>query len=1066
MDPIIAFGVAVNVLTIVDLAVKVIFALKDGGIQDGTEKLRYASDLQTLSRNLSSNKSSLGSSPEEKSLQDCAKNVIEISETLQKELNFQNGNSSKLKTFFYSLKNTVSTKIPNLEKQLERVERELNTRLLVTLRQQILKIDYDLIQQSDQYKTLDTSNQRLFTKFCQSNDSLMLLIRAESEETRTLVTDQFDSLKKAEEQKQITNRRKKIKQSLIKSNPFIRKVQITEMHVGTCSWILNIYPVDSGKKELYSTFPDWLHRGSGVFWIQGKPGAGKSTLMKYIHQSEKVQEELRSWAEPKELLCLEFFFWLADVAGMQNSLKGFLCYTLYQLLKEKWTLDESYLQDHHSFEKRGPENWDSAELKVLILDAVKKISVHKRIFFLIDGLDECAEADFQSVFAMVEELGLNTDIKFCVSSRPEHKINVRLEGKATAMLKVEDYTRQDIRKFVTERLQFYENLDGWLRLVDKVVYSSDGIFLWAILVSEDIRKGVENGDPVSQLYDRVKTLPKDITKLYKEMLDRIGPDFERYKSEAALYLSTFLDLKHGMWANFTLAARLGEFTSCYEKFQNIKSSSATIDEKKTLLDKLEARINTVTAGLLLVVPNPRYHGTPPPETSNNYQETWNREVTFVHRTAKDYMEEYGQDILGCCQFSKVKRLANIFDAYMGLSHSGFRYIFSPVDIDHYIYILSIIEGDIEEKVDFLVHLEESMSSDLFAINGQRNDYWVNDYWAEYDGRTTAASFRAFRYSNDPMPLDLNGIILTSRIVEHGLLEAKLARFQGLQATGIQYLSRDYKNWLLLYATERPNINKVWIRKLLENGADPNAIMYYNLRNKVKTTPWLNFLVRLIQIRLFPLGGQRLPLAQIAKVGLEDIINLFIDKAANLNDKAIILAHQNRSKKQSPSYIYVDQGLGYLKPCSNPRSFKKLSYIVEVNGRYLLESFCRRNADFACDSLLRRPELQLTEAYRRILFINWNVVIRYSLTYEDKNERYPTPVVHVTSADSERLLKNFEIQFLLPPEEPQAQKAADQAEEELKDLWDTADQANPFTYLESAGYYKEKPDPPVLQERLT
>jgi ABC-type multidrug transport system fused ATPase/permease subunit len=38
----------------------------------------------------------------------------------------------------------------------------------------------------------------------------------------------------------------------------------------------------------------WLRTGSGVFWVSGKPGSGKSTFMKYLADNEETQTALTS----------------------------------------------------------------------------------------------------------------------------------------------------------------------------------------------------------------------------------------------------------------------------------------------------------------------------------------------------------------------------------------------------------------------------------------------------------------------------------------------------------------------------------------------------------------------------------------------------------------------------------------------------------------------------------------------------------------------------------------------------------------------------------------------------
>ena len=50
-------------------------------------------------------------------------------------------------------------------------------------------------------------------------------------------------------------------------------------------------------REQTGSFVRWLSSGTGVFHIAGKPGSGKSTLMKYLTSHTRVREELQKWAD-------------------------------------------------------------------------------------------------------------------------------------------------------------------------------------------------------------------------------------------------------------------------------------------------------------------------------------------------------------------------------------------------------------------------------------------------------------------------------------------------------------------------------------------------------------------------------------------------------------------------------------------------------------------------------------------------------------------------------------------------------------------------------------------------
>lgn len=43
----------------------------------------------------------------------------------------------------------------------------------------------------------------------------------------------------------------------------------------------------------------WLESGSGVYWVCGKAGSGKSTLMKHIFFHRDVPKLLQRWLNPE-----------------------------------------------------------------------------------------------------------------------------------------------------------------------------------------------------------------------------------------------------------------------------------------------------------------------------------------------------------------------------------------------------------------------------------------------------------------------------------------------------------------------------------------------------------------------------------------------------------------------------------------------------------------------------------------------------------------------------------------------------------------------------------------------
>lgn len=111
------------------------------------------------------------------------------------------------------------------------------------------------------------------------------------------------------------------------SRPY-RHENIPVAHASTFEWIFpghgsHMVQNDQESLEEHSRLVTWLKSGSGTFWVFGKAGAGKSTLMKFIASHHETRIALKEWAGPKKVVMATHYFWSTGTA-MQKSLKGIL----------------------------------------------------------------------------------------------------------------------------------------------------------------------------------------------------------------------------------------------------------------------------------------------------------------------------------------------------------------------------------------------------------------------------------------------------------------------------------------------------------------------------------------------------------------------------------------------------------------------------------------------------------------------------------------------------------------------------------------------------------------------
>ncbi|VUC32091.1 unnamed protein product [Clonostachys rosea] len=81
----------------------------------------------------------------------------------------------------------------------------------------------------------------------------------------------------------------------------------------------------------------WLQNGTGLFWVSGKPGCGKSTFMKYIFNDERTAELLHRWKSGSQLMTVSFFFHHRGT-NLQKSFEGLLRSLVSQILEKKPSL--------------------------------------------------------------------------------------------------------------------------------------------------------------------------------------------------------------------------------------------------------------------------------------------------------------------------------------------------------------------------------------------------------------------------------------------------------------------------------------------------------------------------------------------------------------------------------------------------------------------------------------------------------------------------------------------------------------------------------------------------------
>ncbi|KAH6637095.1 hypothetical protein F5144DRAFT_592057 [Chaetomium tenue] len=203
-----------------------------------------------------------------------------------------------------------------------------------------------------------------------------------------------------------------------------------------------------------TNFLAWLKDGKGIYWISGKAGSGKSTLVKFAAKHDRTAAALKEWAGSAQLHTASFYFWNQGYE-MQKSQIGLFQSLLYQILKQAPELAQPLCSDA----RLDHERWELGDLKKAFESIAARSGLSTKYCFFIDGLDEY-NGDEETVLSFLSYFSDSklADIKICVSSRPRALFR-SFEQSANSLI-VQHFTAEDMRTHVRARLQMNGKTDA------------------------------------------------------------------------------------------------------------------------------------------------------------------------------------------------------------------------------------------------------------------------------------------------------------------------------------------------------------------------------------------------------------------------------------------------------------------------------------------------------------------------------------------------------------------------------------------------------------------------------
>jgi len=377
-------------------------------------------------------------------------------------------------------------------------------------------------------------------------------------------------------------------------------------------------PVDSTYEWIieHPSYSEWLQTQSGLLWIKGKPGAGKSTLIKYA-----LQQDIRQQKGRDQTIIVSFFF-NGRGSPLERTALGLYRSLLHQLLRLEsgrllrlTTVYKERCQTMGMIEEKW--NWHERELEDLLSDLLLTLVAVHSVRLYIDALDEVGEEVavqlveyFQSLVTKASNVGKSLGI--CFSCR--HYPLISLDGLTICL---ENENSADIQTYVYQKFKAnsIEQRKAQI-LAPDILDRANGVFQWITLVLPQVIRECKRRRPIRVIQSYIRKLPSELLELYATILAGID-DGERFESLNLMRWVCFA-LRPLSLKEIRHAIAIDPNTPCTTLHESMDGESVTTNED------MRIRIIDLSKGLA--------------ETRVHNKQDF---VQFIHESVKDFLVQGG-----------------------------------------------------------------------------------------------------------------------------------------------------------------------------------------------------------------------------------------------------------------------------------------------------------------------------------------------------------------------------------------------------------------------------------------
>ncbi|KAJ5910508.1 hypothetical protein N7504_005151 [Penicillium tannophilum] len=427
-----------------------------------------------------------------------------------------------------------------------------------------------------------------------------------------------------------------------------RRDNIEPCHTNTCQWILEL--------EKYKS---WRSQSSGLLWIKGKPGAGKSTLMAFLH------DRLKTLRDESQGIRLDFYF-TARGTELQRTPLGMFRSLLNQIYERDTTVRS---QVRIVYEQRCRQfgfgelkwEWPRPVLEELLTGAILESASRQPVNVFVDALDEAGAESAQQLATYFHRLidraaTKSSAVQICISCR-----HYPIIGNAQAIeIYVEDHNHEDIAAYINDTLADTELGDdpsqGKRELLRQLIQQANRVFQWAHLMMPLVKRKMLEGESFDDICRWLREIPTGLEDVYTYILSKV---IEVANREQSFLLFQWICLAERPLTvkEMRYALMASNATTTPGLSRNLEDTNGFIKSD----ERMKRRIKALSGGLTEVF------------LDGHSDET----VQVVHQSVNDFLRAKGLRLLHYC-VTGTKSLSNdddvLFQCQANLYRSCMAYL--------------------------------------------------------------------------------------------------------------------------------------------------------------------------------------------------------------------------------------------------------------------------------------------------------------------------------------------------------------------------------------------------------